>query len=759
MKKKCMVFEEDAYVRLANDYLFKIDGGELHVESPDGSLSVVSGDDEIIGLLKLEGSRVLTASKGGALKFWNNRGRKITECREHASEIIYVCEVKSQSKTHLVSLSKNERFVIQNSQRRVIGTIEIGLSEPEGFGYLSDDRGLYILTPEDGLAFFNWVGKEFFTFKELNEPASSIRSFENGYYLIDSIKGKGSDFGISLWDDSGNLIKRHLGKEFGFSSVDDVFELDDAYLAVITKSDTVIVFDSKGEKYAEHASDEEICKSIRRFLADSQRVREYRESKKNILNFQHFSNPTHATSRVPVFEEENSELLKVLDKKTNEEKMVWDFFNRPFIPRIFRVLQPEQRNTNKSIRVFKKQADANNEVIGELSDKINARSFIFKLWSLMVSVIVVSAVIMTLAAVDYISLPETILSYVDQSTAQLLILSGFFLLFIHLYTIHSRARKRKSQRREKDTLENNNRVLDLMSLSFGRAISDIETYKPSLVEQIPVFNSPGLYDGSKVQQYFERIIKEKIEPVGLLECGISKDDIINRNKEAIILNDWSLIQNKDDYAQGKIKQVKDNDHWYNERSFFPMKDQKMLFAVQYLQFIFLTDDKLDVFTTFYDFVEDEFISKQAHAFFYKDVTNFSRKDISAPIEIRGAEKSINSNAVEVTLSVSSGESIKLTIQNSETLDEIMKDAAQQDHGEEENSDQYIEDLQCEIEELKHDDSMDEGLRKQSVEMLQREIETSQNKSSQDSIEELNQKANQAINNIRSQINKFKTVEA
>jgi hypothetical protein len=302
----------------------------------------------------------------------------------------------------------------------------------------------------------------------------------------------------------------------------------------------------------------------------------------------------------------------------------------------------------------------------------------------------------------------------------------------------------------RNQLKENNKVLNCLNEYFSSFVVDIESYRKSLMEQIPIFNDNSLYEGCFVAKHISETIENKIEETALEECGIHRSEVVYKDHKAIVLNDWSLIQNKDDFAKYKINND-DNSHLHNEVSFFSTKNYGVLFAVQYIQLVFLSKDKLDVFTTFYDFVEDQFISKQTYSFYYKDVTNFSRKDVTNIVPFK-SKKEVSSHAVELSLSVSSGQAINVMIQNDDTFNDIMTEISSD---EEDSIEERIEEIQYELDEIESDHLLNNKDKEKRISLLRADLEslkTSNNiKNTSDTFAQINIK----INSIRSQINKYK----
>lgn len=754
-------------IKTDKGFRFYIENDELLLETDSGKEKVLySDEDKIIGLRKLENGYVLSISEKNILKFWDAKGKLKSSFSGHESELIFLktqsveSKIKGQKNHVLVTISKLDKVVIHDLNGKKLSVFDIEMARPEKFRCFQN--GIGFLIPDKGLVYYDWNGKEFFRFKDMKEGISDWKQLGNGFVVTDSIltpdertwwgsaeDDRNSRLGVCLWSISGDLIKDKMDEAFNFDSLDDVDEFSNDSLIITSKDSEIFIVDSKGSQLNSHRlivesnsaalmkyrltedsaiyqKNLEVNEVLSKCKSDSKKVTSLIKDNPSLLDYEHSNNPSYKPIFIP---NEHKEQLGMAEK-SEVLKKVWDFFNRPILNNLFTVLQSQEKSLNKSLSQFGKIIKSNNLKIEFLQKQINKSTTVLKVFSLL----------SILTAMIFAGLEEM----VGASVAGAVGLVFVFILF-------NKVTQKKQNSVIKKQIEENNETLNQLINHFKPLVGQIEDYRSGLITHVPIYNDPKLYSGDFVAQHIRQTIDEKIEKTALVECGIVSSEIVYTDQKAILLSDWSLIQTKDDFAKHKFNN-RDNTHRLNEFSFFPTKNNGVQFAVQYIQLIFLSNEKLDVFTTFYDFIEDQFISKQTYSFYYKDVTNFSRKDVTKSVSSQ-LQEDVSSHAVELSLSVSSGEKIDITIQNDDTYSEIMKEI----QGEEEITEDRIEELEMEIQELEADSSLSSEDKDKRLSMLRTSLESVEVSNSKISNAEQNVEINQKINSIRSQINQYKKV--
>ena len=193
--------------------------------------------------------------------------------------------------------------------------------------------------------------------------------------------------------------------------------------------------------------------------------------------------------------------------------------------------------------------------------------------------------------------------------------------------------------------------------SYDALIHKIQHYRLAMQKQIPLLKDPGLFTGDKVEQAMAAVLDQSLRSTALEECGLDKDDVIFNEQDTIILHDWAQLQ-----APSTLSMAQDKLDEHNLQSFWRTSDGRLLFAVQYVQYLFISDTKLDIFACFYDFVRDRCIARICYGFFYQDIIGIAKKDVQRQI-LDGESV----NATEICLSVTNGDNPVLTLLNLDTV--------------------------------------------------------------------------------------------
>ncbi len=169
--------------------------------------------------------------------------------------------------------------------------------------------------------------------------------------------------------------------------------------------------------------------------------------------------------------------------------------------------------------------------------------------------------------------------------------------------------------------------------------------------------------------------------------------------------------------------------------------------MQFIQFIFLTKDKIDVFTIYYDFITDKTVGKEAHTFYYKDVTNISKREVGRPATFT-VDASGNFEATEIVMAVSSGQEIRLTVLNDDSLSSLKSMATDENA---KTAAEIIAELEDELDEVRGDQSMNDNDKEEEINSLLGQIADVRAGDFGDEPSESIGKADEAIKNIRHQV--------
>ncbi len=771
-------------IKTDKGFRFYIENDELFLDTNSGEqITLNSDEDKTIGLQKLENGYVLSISEKNVLKFWDSTGKLKSSFLGHESELIYLetqrveSKVKDQRNYVLVTISKLDKVVIHDLKGKELSAFDIEMARPEKFRCF--ENGIGFLIADKGLVYYRWNGKEFFRFKDMKEGISDWKQLGNGFVVTDSNlspdervwwggteNGEKSQLGICLWSGNGDLIKGRMEEAFNFYSVDDIEEFSSDSFIITSKDSTIFIVDSKGSQLNCHRPIVEInSKALMQYRltedgkryqnisdvndvlskckADSSKVLSHIKDNPSILDYKHRSNPVRGSGSE--FIPNKREKIEGKSRTTKDKdvlKKVWSFFNRPVLNDLFNTLQPQERGLNKSLIKLDKIINSNTSKVEFLNKEINKSTTVLKVLTLLT----------VLTALVFVGLNDMPAASIAGALSIVLVL---FLL--------NKAIQAKRNLATKMQIDENNETLSILVRHFKPLVDQITDYRHFLISQLPIIKDPKLYSSDFVAEHINQVISDEIEKRGRIECGIDSSEVVYKDQKAIKLSDWSLIQTKDAYTQNKFK---NDDHRVNELSFFSVPGKGVQFAVQRIQLIFLSKEKLDVFTAFYDFIENEFISKQTHSFYYKDVTNVSSKDVSRDVPYEEWEKGIPTHAQAVTLKVSSGDKIEITMQNDDTYNEMIKKMAEKRKTEDSVDDSVedrVEELEAKIKEVEAESSLSSELKDNFTLAWKAEIEsikvpeTKKSHADQDDEADQNDEVNQKINSIRSLIYQYKKV--
>jgi len=661
---------------------------------------------DVLAAVKLEtghGSprQFLTVGADHVMVVWTFQGRHRLSLTGHTDRIEGVWELTDVDR--VVSWSRDRTARVWNSRTgdeicRITTTID-------------STRELLVASTEEFLCFMESVGArmvatdgtELALLRKQTALLKEIHHLDSGRWLTE---GGGS---FRLWSREGKLLQQ---LDRGFSFADGYLDLPDGRLLIADLADQLLLFDTDGTRLARRAADSQLSQRIRAFLRARKDAFTEMEARPTYQHHEHLCSPIE---RPTIAADELSE-LELSEATLKKNRPLWDFFNRP----IFKSIKTAMR---KEIEV----ADsARNEARRALDDHRSraTRALRFRKIS---GVLFIGAVLGALLSYAGDSLPLTVVTAIVAAGAG--------------YSAIQQHRTGRAMREAATALQP-------IPPQADKLIDDIKAYRRRILSGIPVVNAPHLYYGREVQSAIAETIKNKLEPMALAECGLAREEVVFTGRQAIVLRDWALIQTNSPGAD-KISP-------HDLVSFWWAHDGEILFAVQFLQFIFLTNDKIDVFTTYYDFIAEKVVGKEAHAFYYKDVTNISKRDVDRPTGIAGAQRDVQ--ATEIAMAVSSGQRITLTVLNDQSVSLLRGNGGGKDEATPKRD--LLAQLETQREDIRADRALTEEVRREELEAIEGQIATLKAEMvDPDKSAGVARQADEAIANIRSRIREHKQVES
>lgn len=434
----------------------------------------------------------------------------------------------------------------------------------------------------------------------------------------------------SIWDKSGACLAKHGPSKHGRAAQ---MEIDGCGIVVVEDDGRIFHHQTDGRKEVKaHTTDGSFLDTARDISEIGWNIVKKVTENPTPEHFPHSTNPISEPK--PIVSERRR--IKRLSKTNKGFEKLWTFFNRPNIDAIRTALGAEMRKLRGTTTA--------------LAEKESALEVDLRKAKGRAPLLYLSIAIALIASVSAFYLFPG-----EDGT-----IGAIFALLAVLVLSHN-------LRKLKKKIHNIKQIVHLVQVLEGKSqslIKEIRAYRRDIIAGLPVINDPDVYSGSEVCALIESKVKENLKSLAMNESGVIDKDIVYKNNEPIILRDWASIQEIPEQVRTKI-----NAH--NLNSFWVAEDGQIVFAVQFVQFIFLAEDKLDVFTCFYDFVQDFSVWKETHAFYYKDVTNISKKDVSrADLTLLLSSRDNNEQlfpATEISFSVSSGEKICLTILKSDSF--------------------------------------------------------------------------------------------
>jgi len=693
---------QGCFVTIGLDHIIQI---SMH-EGPQ--LKTLEGHQaKIIGVMELDNGQLISASEDNTLRFWELNSGKCVACINTAIDSFE--SVKFFKRTEKLALKE-----------------------------------------AIGVSIWDFKGNQVLVMKGQKQHLNSVIKLSSGNWLI-----WGENENPSQWSDDGTLMHR-FNFQFDFES--GFIELPNNELLIKSgmgrasewnensQTGQVSQWDSQGKKLNTHAQQQELTELFDSLAQAKIEVEDTFISHPDITYYPHARNllGDKKSYLIPADEIEKQQLTFGIK---SDRKKIWDFFNRPLFAPINTALKKQVKLARRAEKVLKDKSEAT-ELLIEKYRKKRAVNKILAIIFLVLTVMLAAPSYYFLTQADGVQSLTGLLSQIAPELARLTpkelnISLGSAIGVIAFITLFFFMGNKSNKTKQLAQTENLN-IQKVMLPAFYQLITDVKAYRRRLRREIPFLNDKTLFSGDETNAIIERKITESLQQRALDECGIEKDEVIYTNHEAIVLPAWSLIQDKDKRAQVKNKLV-----FENEFSFWGDKNKALVFAVQYVQYIFLTEEKIDVFTTYYDFISDKYVGKEANAFYYKDVTNISKREVDRDNTISSKDEGIA--ATEIALSVSSGETIRLTILNEDSMTAITE-AARLNEGK--SPEMMLKELEAKREQLITQD-MDEDDREDELSVIDSEINSiKSNMVELDSVSSSN-KADEAIKNIRKQIRNHK----
>lgn len=700
--------------------------------------------EPIIGIMKLGHSKTkglfISVSLANDIQVHNTDGQHVGALTGHTGRISQLLQVNNGQLVSISETGEIKFWDVKNQQ--LLSEIDANFTSHEQLNFFHRSGHLSILE-KSGVGIWRFNGEKVLSLPDQKSQIEQAYMLQSGNWLI-----KAEDKSPQIWNNAGKCLTTF---NFTFSFDNDFIELEDNSLLIKSASGSVSLFSAEGECLHTHGDNSNVNEIFSTLVADDELTRKEISQKPTIKHYKHVRN--FYSSAKDLFVPAKVFDAKDIDFTANPTgEKVWNFFNRPLFSEVKKALTGIVKRAHNSQKELQDSATSAQSQIDSSSKSVKLFAMLSKLFfSLFILIGAAGISLLVYMEKNYIAVRENeILSMINSAEPEIALLAPGLVLLI--FSIMFFRRKRKAAKTLAE-LESNLVVVNTLHDAFGKILSRVAKYRRDLRSQIPITKreNSGLFAGKFIREHIDGIINGKLKQVAMEECGLEKEDIISEDQEPIILPAWSLIQDEKKREEVKKKLVR-----ANELCFWPLSDRSLACAVQFIQYSFLTTDKIDVFTCYYDFISNKSFGKEANAFYYKDVTNIVKRDVEREGVSLSANKgdatSDDFSANEIVLSVSSGERIRLTILNEETVS--MMNASSK-KAEMESREVKLKRVADEAQAIKDDETLTEEEREESLSQNEAEREALESDVMELSSELSIKRADQAIKNIRSRLDTHK----
>jgi len=591
---------------------------------------------------------------------------------------------------------------------------------------------------KDSSGFSVWTksGEHYISLSGQKKAPTQLKQLPSKSWLL-SEKGNGGFHFASIYSEHGEKIS-DIGTCVDL--FDGALETEDQKIIIRAGSNIIRTYTLKGELEVELKASTSLNNDIKMLAQTEGAINDALLKSTDIYKFQHYFTPFGDNKEV-AYSKENSKELVGQDPKRTDIKL-WSFFYRPNRNRVRHLFSKQYRK----ISLIEERLDTEIEDTKESANSLRKLVKIRKKWAfslLIISLIIAPFGLGVMLWGDVLLKEQLIDTDISSQTLGKLLLGASLLLAtLSIFPCFSAAKSGAKEAETKDL------QVGMIESLLGHAKSvkkKIVNYRNELKSQIPTLTNKLVYSDSEATDLISDKISGKVRKIAMSECGLEEDDLTGEDLPEY-LSEWAILQAPDDEVMAML----DKD---NRNAFRITRDNSFIFAIQHIQFIFPGRNKLDTFSCYYDVIRDKIYGKSAHAFFYRDVTNVSKRDTH-----RQHFKDIFGKALgasEITLSVASGDNITVTIRNEETVEQIREkiESHRDDAGEDRSG------LQARIREIDLHDDLSEEEREEEKEALREELELleiSEDEQLTDPGLTLQlEKANKLIAHIRKQLRELK----
>ncbi|GMM70348.1 hypothetical protein MTsDn5_03000 [Alteromonas gracilis] len=619
--------------------------------------------EKVIGILPLKANRnrtrFISIGEENSIQVSENRGGEVSLLDGFSERIIGIKELDDGQL--LVATSDGVLSFCDPETGQILSVIKANFDDLDDVLVLFQEK-VVIVRSGDDTSIWRFNGSLVVTLNGIKSNIHKASYLKSKNWLVWKSK-----VDVSLWSNEGNLLKDFA---FRIEGENDYTELDDGNLLFRQSKSVIGLYNSNGEQIHVHSNDPETTKGFTRLTASHQSTSKNIEKKPNIDFFPHsrnfFANPRN-NFFVPVNEFERQNLSF---SNNSEQRKVWDFFFRPDVQELRTVL----KDTVKSSRITEKKiTEQINGTQTSLENESRKKDFNrFVSWIFVLLFCISGGVgFYAFKNIDFLkrvygNMGIPIKEVADKPEIFALLPTLPIALLLFIFAIRFSRAKAKVLQFTSD-IEVQKAILQ----GHSGVIASIKKYRRRLISQIPTLQAgqQDLYSGNFIKDYIWGRLNGDLKSKAMRECNIEIEDIVYKTGEPIILTSWSLIQ-----GDTKRKAASDRIPFNNEQAVRIIAGGSLVFAVQLVQYIFLTKDKIDIFSMYYDFITDKAHCQRTGTYFYKDVTTTSTEIVNRDNIFESGGVSNDVTATEFYFTLTSGDRVSLTLLNEDSLSKINEES-------------------------------------------------------------------------------------
>jgi hypothetical protein len=196
------------------------------------------------------------------------------------------------------------------------------------------------------------------------------------------------------------------------------------------------------------------------------------------------------------------------------------------------------------------------------------------------------------------------------------------------------------QRTQLKVLRAGRTLMTALQRELNQLVSEVQAGRTTLRATFP---GVRVYSGEQVLRHIAKTVVDDLAASARKECGLDASQLISDGP--FILRDWTLL--KHDTAPEMPSNLAS--FWWT--------DSALVLAVETIQYVMLTRERVYVYEVDYDFIERRVLGDSVRVLRYGDISYMVERELPRPVSFDGTATKIT--ATQLTLVSNSGESLAL----------------------------------------------------------------------------------------------------